>query len=527
MASKSLEPSVPETIQLVVDAQGSAEGEEGVLVSIGAAWDVVEKASNRASATVIVREGTYEEELPALPSPAADSKNECAACEARVQLGARSITLAGEGAVKLSLGPPCRACRRGDYSWTTVQQCFASCGGTLVLRNLVVASALKLSGEGARWRLERCELRAGLHVSGGTALELSHCYLDGEMLDVEGVATFALEACRLSRTDIRVAAGVRTEVAGCLFERRGCLRLELPSSGRLAGNLFDCEVYPVLSRKGKEARWERVRGACPPPGHVVEGNLGLDHETLVPLSDASLAIPAAGPDSELLEPALEGYGQLLDACLGLPAPPGLPEPDVTFTFAAEEAPGGEKRRRVEPRTPVRAHSFVLRAQSEHFRALFASGMAEAASRSVEVRGFSPETLRAVLRYLYTGQIAAGAHSTAELLELHRAGDYYALPALARRAALRVDLAPEQHEEALACLRAAEATGSAELRRGALEHVRARGRGVVLSEAYGALAGAAAAGDRAAPALLLRPPRGRSRERSMSRPPSNYSYPPSP
>ncbi|XP_044410298.1 BTB/POZ and MATH domain-containing protein 1-like [Triticum aestivum] len=71
--------------------------------------------------------------------------------------------------------------------------------------------------------------------------------------------------------------------------------------------------------------------------------------------------------------------------------------DVSFVVGDDQA------------APLRAHRSVLAARSRVFKAMFSSSMLEATSPSspVTVRDMDPETLMAMLRFIYTDDLSAG------------------------------------------------------------------------------------------------------------------------
>ncbi|XP_054722867.1 kelch-like protein 5 [Uloborus diversus] len=74
--------------------------------------------------------------------------------------------------------------------------------------------------------------------------------------------------------------------------------------------------------------------------------------------------------------------------------------DVTLVAGGEEVP---------------AHRVVLSAASDYFLAMFAGGMAEAATERVRLEGVDPDILRALVDFCYTGKVELGEDSVERFL----------------------------------------------------------------------------------------------------------------
>ncbi|XP_054722889.1 LOW QUALITY PROTEIN: kelch-like protein 5 [Uloborus diversus] len=74
--------------------------------------------------------------------------------------------------------------------------------------------------------------------------------------------------------------------------------------------------------------------------------------------------------------------------------------DVTLVAGGEEVP---------------AHRVVLSAASDYFLAMFAGGMAEAATERVRLEGVDPDTMRALVDFCYTGKVELGEDSVERFL----------------------------------------------------------------------------------------------------------------
>jgi hypothetical protein len=87
-------------------------------------------------------------------------------------------------------------------------------------------------------------------------------------------------------------------------------------------------------------------------------------------------------------------------------------PDVTFVV------GGKR---------IVAHKSILWARSEHFRAMFKSGMAESSASEIAVEEWSHVSFVSMLEYLYCGKApSSGPDITVELMSL---ADHYAVDGL--------------------------------------------------------------------------------------------------
>eukprot|EP00741_Cyanophora_paradoxa_P018857 tig00021098_g18203.t1 len=150
-------------------------------------------------------------------------------------------------------------------------------------------------------------------------------------------------------------------------------------------------------------------------------------------------------------------------------------------------------------------------RSEFFRAMLGARLREAETGEIDMSAYPRETVLALLRFLYTGDLpvalrqakAGGAGGQqlqalegaplAQLLELARAAHYYRLPRLLARVEGRAAAAGlGSAAAALDALAAAEELGSAPLSGAAagaaLGYVRGNKAGVASSAAFRALAG---------------------------------------
>ena len=85
---------------------------------------------------------------------------------------------------------------------------------------------------------------------------------------------------------------------------------------------------------------------------------------------------------------------------------------------------------------IPAHAVVLKIRSVYFRSMFTAGMAEANGSVVKVEGHSPDAFRALLSYLYTGEVQVEPELLPAVMMV--AGQYLAteLHGVALRMALR-------------------------------------------------------------------------------------------
>eukprot|EP00741_Cyanophora_paradoxa_P001357 tig00000480_g1313.t1 len=145
------------------------------------------------------------------------------------------------------------------------------------------------------------------------------------------------------------------------------------------------------------------------------------------------------------------------------------------------------------RRPTSPSSSSAALHSEHFRRMLGAGMREARTRVIEVTEYSAGTVRALLGYLYTGELRVEAgeeEPAAALVELLRAAHFYALPRLVQRVEERL-CRPGLlgAASALRALVAADQIGCARLRAAAMGVVRAHGAAVVRTGEYRELAAA--------------------------------------
>ena len=81
-------------------------------------------------------------------------------------------------------------------------------------------------------------------------------------------------------------------------------------------------------------------------------------------------------------------------------------------------------------TTVDAHKAILASQSPVFAAMFGSGMVESSGREISLEGISGPTLRLLLRFIYTDELAnQGQLTSCELEGLLAAADQYQCPRL--------------------------------------------------------------------------------------------------
>jgi RCC1 and BTB domain-containing protein len=87
--------------------------------------------------------------------------------------------------------------------------------------------------------------------------------------------------------------------------------------------------------------------------------------------------------------------------------------------------------------PIYAHRAILAARSEHFRAMFSSGMRESNSDTIPIANTRYDIFLALLRYIYTDRVdlsaedAAELYMTAEMYRLDRLKDLCQMQVLAQ------------------------------------------------------------------------------------------------
>eukprot|EP00741_Cyanophora_paradoxa_P018859 tig00021098_g18205.t1 len=200
------------------------------------------------------------------------------------------------------------------------------------------------------------------------------------------------------------------------------------------------------------------------------------------------------------------FGALFERCCvrGDAASCHLP-PDVVITCQAEapvtERPAKRSRAcaakgNAAPSAPappprIHAHSFILKARSEFFRAMLAPRegprLREAETGEIDMSAYPRETVLALLRFLYTGDLPDHDQDHGRLVGLLRPAHYYQLPRLISKIEERVlGLELDDPATALELLHVADEVGASKLRAEALEYVEANKVAVAASPAYRAL-----------------------------------------
>eukprot|EP00741_Cyanophora_paradoxa_P007812 tig00001214_g7558.t1 len=436
----------------VVDARGSP----GSYPDLAAAWRAVEAAAERSrSVEITVREGKYTHKG-----------------RVRLKVQGREVVVRGEGRAVLQ-----------QAEEDAVALFVEGDGAAVTLRDLTVLGGVRFEGTKSSWRVEACAvsgdgegnaLRATGDGCAGSRLEVVRCRVSNSV-GCAGIAFAAPEA------KLRVAA---TEVARC--ETGIALGPHDPAAEITNCHIHACGVglsfvRPCAARVERCALWAApVRftdaeeedpdaecapfvalDACtvppapapppPPPRPDPPPQMTPSARRACPAPAGPFSGPvlwrwgrAAGEAPRALLEALAGAFEAANPPEGRPAPAlggegggeAYPPPDVTFRVAAGPEEGASAFvGQAPPVVTLRAHSFLLLLASGYFRRMFGSGMREARTRVVEVTEYGADTLRAVLRFLYTGELevegdaGAGPDRPAPLLELLDAASYYELGAL--------------------------------------------------------------------------------------------------